>query len=137
MAIKRNTKIDPSFSMASMSDMVFLLLIFFVVTSTMINPNALKLMLPKSTNQASEKPMMTLSIKHYPEQNMYTYHIDGNPQPILFSNVEPAMQARLMNEENPVFSIHADETVPYGEVFKIINIGKRNHFTPMLAARPE
>ena len=137
MAIKRNTKIDSSFSTASMSDMVFLLLIFFLVTSTLISPNALKLMLPRSTNQTSEKPMLSVSIKYYPEYEMYTYHIDGNPQPILFSEVEPVIQARLIDDEKPVFSLHADGTVPLEEVVKIMNIAKRNHYGLLLATRPE
>ena len=49
MALKRTTKADPNMSMPSMTDIVFLLLIFFLVTSTLVNPNALKLLLPKST----------------------------------------------------------------------------------------
>ena len=56
MALKRTSKVDASFSMSSMTDIVFLLLIFFLVTSTLINPNALKLLLPKSTGQVSAKP---------------------------------------------------------------------------------
>ena len=67
MAIKRRTKVEPAFSMSSMTDIVFLLLIFFLVTSTLINPNALRLLLPKSTNQISAKATVSVSIKHYPE----------------------------------------------------------------------
>ena len=63
MAIKRTTKVEPSFSMSSMTDIVFLLLIFFLVTSTLINPNALKLLLPKSTGQVSAKATVSVSIK--------------------------------------------------------------------------
>ena len=71
MAIKRRTKADPSFSMSSMTDIVFLLLIFFLVTSTLINPNALKLLLPKSSNQIAAKPMLSVSIKQI-SNNRYT-----------------------------------------------------------------
>ncbi len=144
MGIKRNTKIDSSFSMASMSDMVFLLLIFFLVTTTLISTNALKLDLPKSTNQVSEKPMLTLSIKHYLEQGIYTYHIDGNANPISFSEVEavvqarrPEIQARLASDERPVLSLYTDGSVPVEEVVKIMNIAKRNHYSLLLATRPE
>ena len=65
MAIKRTTKVDSSFSMSSMTDIVFLLLIFFLVTSTLINPNALKLLLPKSTGQVSAKATLSVSIKDW------------------------------------------------------------------------
>ena len=46
MAIKQKTKIESTFSLSSMTDIVFLLLIFFLITSTLVNPNALKLLLP-------------------------------------------------------------------------------------------
>ena len=65
MAFKRTTKVDPSMSMSSMTDIVFLLLIFFLVTSTLVNPNALKLLLPKSTGQVSAKPTVSVSIKDW------------------------------------------------------------------------
>ena len=62
MAIKRSRKANPNFNMSSMTDIVFLLLIFFMVTSTLINPNALKLLLPKSTHQTSNRPTVVVSI---------------------------------------------------------------------------
>ena len=63
--------------MGSMTDIVFLLLIFFLVTSTLVNPNALKLLLPKSTGQVSAKPTVSVSIKDWGGEQ-YTYHINGN-----------------------------------------------------------
>ena len=62
MAIKRRSKVDKSFSAASMTDLMFLLLIFMLLATTLINPNALKLVLPKSANQIKEKPYTTVSI---------------------------------------------------------------------------
>ncbi len=57
---KRSTKVLSDTAMSSMTDLVFLLLIFFLITSTLVNPNALKLLLPKSTGQVSAKPAMTV-----------------------------------------------------------------------------
>ena len=65
MALKRTTKADPNMSMSSMTDIVFLLLIFFLVTSTLVNPNALKLLLPKSTGQVAAKATVSVSIKDW------------------------------------------------------------------------
>ena len=137
MALKRSTKPEPSFSVASMTDIVFLLLIFFLITSTIVNPNALKLLLPKSTHQVSDKPRVSISIKHYPEQNRFTYHIDGNPQPIAFSEIEPAIQQRLRNSDDPTISLHADKSVPLEQVVQVMNIAKRNQYTLILATAPE
>ena len=140
MAIKRTTKIDSSFSMSSMTDIVFLLLIFFLVTSTLINPNALKLLLPKSTGQVSAKATLSVSIKDWGREKgttgPYTYHINGG-EAIDFSEVESLVISNLQNEEEPTFSIYADETVPVGEVVQVMNIAKRNHYKVIMATSPE
>lgn len=56
MALKQRTKVDASFSMASMTDIIFLLLLFFMITSTVVNPNAIKILLPESKQQTAAKP---------------------------------------------------------------------------------
>jgi biopolymer transport protein ExbD len=137
MAIKSRHKVDPSFSMASMADMVFLLLVFFLTTSTLINPNALKLLLPKSTNQITAKYGVTVSIKHYSETNTFTYHINGNKQAIPFADVEAAVQYALKDAEDPTISLSVDHTVPTGLVVDMMNIAKRNHYKIILATFPE
>ena len=137
MAIKRRTKVDSGFSMSSMTDIVFLLLIFFLVTSILVNPNALKLLLPKSTGQVSAKATVSVSIKHYPEQNTVSYHINGNKKPVAFSEIEPEIVELLQYEDDPTFSIYADETVPVKEVVALMNIAKRQHFKVIMATSPE
>lgn len=62
MALRRRYKPDSSFSMSSMTDIVFLLLIFFMVTSTLIAPNAIKLMLPQSNSRTMAKQNATVYI---------------------------------------------------------------------------
>ena len=134
MALKRNTRVDASFSVSSMTDIVFLLLIFFLVTSTLINPNALKLLLPKSTGQIGAKATVSVSIKDW---QTYTYHINGDKTPLPYDQVEEELVNLLQNEEDPTFSIFSDETVPVGEVVGIMNIAKRNHYKVILATQPE
>ena len=77
MAFKRSTKALSETVTSSMTDLVFLLLIFFLITSTLVNPNALKLLLPKSTGQVSAKATVTVSIKDWGDDT-YTYHLNGN-----------------------------------------------------------
>ena len=137
MAIKRTTKVDSGFSMSSMTDIVFLLLIFFLVTSTLINPNALKLLLPKSTGQVSAKATVSVSIKHWQDKNRFTYHINGNETPIRFDKIEDELIELLQAEDDPTFSIYADETVPIKEVVAVMNIAKRNHYKVIMATSPE
>jgi Biopolymer transport protein len=137
MAIKQRAKAEAGFSMSSMTDIVFLLLIFFLVTSTLINPNALKLLLPKSTNQISAKQQVSVSIKHYPDNNTFSYHINGNKKPIAENEVEVQLQLLLKESEDPTFSIYADRTVPIEQVVNMMNIGKRNKYKVILATSPE
>ena len=137
MSIRRSTKADPSISMSSMTDIVFLLLIFFLVTSTLVNPNALKLLLPKSTGQVAAKATVSVSIKHYPERNAVSYHLNGNQKPVRFDEIEPEICDLLADQDDPTFSIYADETVPVKEVVALMNIAKRNHFKVIMATSPE
>ena len=136
MALKRNTKVDATFSVSSMTDIVFLLLIFFLVTSTLINPNALKLLLPKSTGQVNAKATVSVSIKDWGDDT-YTYHVNGSQEPLPYELVEEELIGLLSQEEDPTFSIYSDQTVPVGEVVQMMNIAKRNHYKVILATQPE
>lgn len=136
MAYKRQTNVLADTAMSSMTDLVFLLLIFFLITSTLVNPNALKLMLPKSTGQVSAKATVSVSIKDW-QDGSYTYHINGDEQPVPFTEVEDDLVDLLQNEEDPTFSIYADESVPVKEVVSVMNIAKRNHYKVILATQPE
>lgn len=136
MAIKRTTKADPNTAMSSMTDIVFLLLIFFLITSTLVNPNALKLMLPKSTGQVGARATASVSIKDWGEDR-YTYHINGDETPLPLREIEDGLVELLQTEEDPTFAIYSDETVPVGEVVKVMNIAKRNHYKVILATQAE
>lgn len=136
MALKRTTKADPNMAMSSMTDIVFLLLIFFLVTSTLVNPNALKLLLPKSTGQVGAKATVSVSIKDWGDDR-FTYHINGSETAVPFANVEDELTALLQMEDEPTFSIYSDESVPIKEIVQVMNIAKRNHYKVILATQPE
>lgn len=136
MALRRTTKADPNIAMSSMTDIVFLLLIFFLVTSTLVNPNALKLLLPKSTGQVSAKATVSVSIKDWGDDS-YSYHINGNQQPVNLEEVEDELVELLQSEEDPTFSIYSDESVPIKEIVQVMNIAKRNHYKIILATQAE
>ncbi|MGP1621058.1 MAG: ExbD/TolR family protein [Candidatus Cryptobacteroides sp.] len=136
MGFKKNTRVLSDMSMSSMTDLVFLLLIFFLITSTLINPNALKLLLPKSTGQVSAKATVSVSIKDC-GNDIYTYHINGNETPIQFDMIEGNLIDLLGKEEEPTFSIYSDENVPIKEVVAVMNIAKKNHYKVILATQAE
>lgn len=135
MALRTRNKVNPNFSMSSMTDIVFLLLIFFMVTSTLIAPTALKLLLPKSNNQVSaEKPIITVSIT----SDLQFAVLD---KPVAFNDLENTLKRQIGKvndgDDPPTISVHADKTVPIDEVVKVMNIAKRNKYKLILATSPE
>lgn len=131
MALKRRNRVNAAFSMSSMTDIVFLLLIFFMVTSTLIAPNALKLLLPQSNNQTAAKPITTISIT---ADLKYYVNDDGALKRVTFQEIEPFLQNRYGVANNDIYiSLHADKSVPWNEIVKIMNIARRNKYK-MIAA---
>lgn len=129
MAIKRGSKVETSFGASAMTDLMFLLLIFLMVATTLINPNALKLLLPKSSNQLSDKPYTTVSIT-----SNLNYYIETAPVP--FDKLEDGLRAKMNGVEEPTISLHCDKSVPIDEVVKVMNIAKDNNYKLILATTP-
>jgi biopolymer transport protein ExbD len=136
MALKKRNKVDASFSMSSMTDIVFLLLIFFMVTSTLIAPNALKLLLPQSNNQTAAKPVTTISVT---QDLKYYINDNGSLKRVAFQEIEPFLQNRfgVGNDEDIYISLHADKSVPWEEVVKIMNIARKNKYKVIAATSAE
>lgn len=131
MALKRRNRVNAAFSMSSMTDIVFLLLIFFMVTSTLIAPNALKLLLPQSNNQTAAKPITTISVT---KDLQYYVNEDGALKRVAFNEIEPFLQNRYgVGNDDIYISLHADKSVPWDEIVKIMNIARRNKYK-MIAA---
>ena len=128
MALRSRSKIDATFSMSSMTDVVFLLLIFFMITSTLVNPNAIKLLLPQSKQQAAAKPQTSVSISRD-----LTYYVGTTP--VRFNQIETELRKRVGGEEDVYISLHVDENVPMREVVKVMNIAKNNQYKVILATR--
>ncbi len=121
--------------MASMTDIVFLLLIFFMVTSTLIAPNALKLLLPESNNQTAAKPATTISIT---QDLKYYINDNGQLKSVTFAEIEPFLVQRFGTGNEEVFiSLHAEKSVPIEQVVKIMNIARKNGYKMILATAPE
>ena len=130
MAIRSSNKVLPSFSMSSMTDLVFLLLIFFMITSTLVSPNALKLLLPQSNNQTSAKAITSVSI-----DRSLNFYIETSP--VSLADLERQLQVKLMESQDPTISLHVDKIVPMEEVVKVMNIAARNKYKLILATAPE
>ena len=134
MAIKRGSKVDKSFSSASMTDLMFLLLLFMLIATTLINPNAIRLILPKSSNQLKDKAMTTVSIQD--TGSGYRYYVETEDVGSL-DGVERTLRTRLEGQENPTVSLHCDKTVAFDEVVAMMRMAKANGFTLIAATSPE
>ena len=129
MALRSRNKVTPNFNMSSMTDIVFLLLIFFMLTSTLVSPNALKLLLPNSKSKTLEKQTISISI----DKNI-NFYIDENQVDI--NELEKRLINILSSEQEPAIILHSDKSVEIEHVVKIMDIAYRNNFKIVLATDP-
>lgn len=120
--------------MSSMTDVIFLLLIFFMVTSTVVFPNAIKVLLPQSKKQTSATPLARVTIDK--DLNYYVAFGNEREHSVSFDEITPWLQNMQLEEPDMYVALYADETVPYSEVIKILDIANREHFRMVLATRP-
>jgi len=130
MAIKGRNKININFAMSGMTDIVFLLLIFFMITSTLIIPGVMDVSLPQSNNQTAANPEVNVAIS-----KDLVYYVEGKE--VSFNNLESKLQEILGNpEEPPTVRLNADENLDMDQVFKFLEIAKRNRYRVIMGTRP-
>lgn len=134
MAFRRKYKISTEFSLASMSDLVFLLLIFFMITSTLVAPNALKLLLPQSNSQTAAKAVTTISIT---KDLQFYINDEGNLKRVIFEDIEPFLKSKYGGKPETYISLYADRSVPIEQVVRVMNVARKNEFKLILATAPE
>jgi biopolymer transport protein ExbD len=128
MALKSKNKISATFSMSSMTDIVFLLLIFFMLTSTLVTTNALDLVLPNSNAQTVKKQRVSVSINADLE-----YFIDK--ENIELKYIEKELVSRLASQQEQVLVLRVDKSVPVEYAVEIMDIAYRNKFKIVLATQ--
>ena len=130
MNIRGRNKVSPEFSMSSMTDIVFLLLIFFMLTSTLVTADALDLVLPKAKGKTEHSQNLSVSIN-----KKLDYYI--NKKKIEKSNLETRLKALLSKEQKPVIILRVEEGVPIENAVYVMDIANRNNFKVILAVRPK
>ena len=136
MAIKTRNKISVSFNSSSMSDLVFLLLIFFMLTSTLVAPNAIKLLLPSSSSKTMAKQTVTVYIN-----DLYQYYVEEIP--VTDDELTSSINARIGGESDATIVLRSDKSVPVQYVVNVIdavneinNANQQNHKV-ILATAPK
>jgi biopolymer transport protein ExbD len=128
MALRSRNKVSANFNMSSMTDIVFLLLIFFMLTSTLVSPNALKLLLPNSKAKTLEKQTISISITKDIE-----YYVNENQVPL--NSLEQELSMLLDKDKEPGIILHTDKTVAIEHIVKIMDIAYRNKYKIVLATK--
>jgi biopolymer transport protein ExbD len=129
MNLKSRSKVSAEFSMSSMTDLVFLLLIFFMLTSTLVTSSALDVILPKSKAQSVNKAQITVTIT--PE-----LEVSVNEDVLPVDQVEARILALANGDPESVIILRADESVPTGETVRIMDMAYRNRLKMVLATDP-
>ncbi len=130
MNIRPRNRTPYEVNASAMNDIMFFLLLFFLITSTLVNPNVIKLMLPKATNKAVVNKNITINIDA--RENFYI-----NKIPIDKNSLADGLQKALANLKEPVVVINADRTVPIDDVVRVMVIGKKLNAKVILATQPE
>lgn len=130
MNFRGRNKITPEFNMSSMTDIVFLLLIFFMIASTLVTTSAIDILLPKASGKTENKKSVAVSIK-----KDLTYYIDQKR--VGESVLETELIAALSSQEKPAIILRAEKSVPVEHVVKVMDIANRNKFKVILAVKPK
>ncbi|MBR1877956.1 MAG: biopolymer transporter ExbD [Paludibacteraceae bacterium] len=134
MALKRRNRVEATFAMSSMTDLIFLLLLFFVMASTMSSPNDIKINLPQArTKQVTRPQVAKVSI-----DNLGNYYVAiGKQKPVAIDpdNLEGYLSGVQASDSTMYIALHADEDVAYKEVVRVLDIANEHHMRLVVATK--
>ncbi len=134
MSLKKRNRVEATFAMSSMTDLVFLLLLFFVMASTMSSPNDIKINLPTSRAQQATRPQVAkVSI-----DNLGNYFVAlGKEKPVQIDPevLEPYLANIQASDTTMYIALHADEDVAYKEVVRVLDIANEHHMKLVVATK--
>jgi len=128
MNLRGRNKINPTFNMSSMTDIVFLLLIFFMLTSTLVTVSAIDVLLPKAGGNTENSSSIAVSIT-----NKSLFYIDKTE--VSATNLESEILKKIGIDKQKTIIIRGDKEVPYQNIMKVIDIANRNKLKMILAVK--
>lgn len=128
MNLRGRNKVDPSFNMSSMTDIVFLLLIFFMLTSTLVTVSAIDVILPKAGGKTENSKSVAVTIT-----NNSLFYI--NKSKVTSSDLESEILKEVGTDKKKTIVIRGDQDVPYKNVMKVIDIANKNKIKMILAVK--
>lgn len=134
MALKRRNRVEASFSMSSMTDLIFLLLLFFVMASTMSSPNDIKINLPQSHAKTNTKQVVAkVSI-----DNLGNYSVAVGKKKavrVLPEELEAYLVDAIGDNEQAYIALHADQDIAYKEVVRVLDIANQHKMKLVIATK--
>lgn len=134
MSLKRQQDILATFSMASMTDVIFLLLVFFLVTSTFVFPTAVDVNLPEGTEQTAVKATTRVYVDS--DSKLYVSYADGEPSEVTPENLLQYLTDIKAQDPATTIALFADVAVPYGKVVEVLNSAAEAKLKMVLATKP-
>ncbi len=134
MALKRRTKVEASFSMSSMTDIIFLLLIFFVISSTMSSPNDIKINLPQSKASTTTKSVIA-KVSIDDKGNYFIATGSEKPKEIAAEDLEARIMSLVEKDSSTYIALHADQEIAYKEVVKVLDIANQHKLKLVIATK--
>ncbi|WP_397445400.1 ExbD/TolR family protein [Polaribacter sp. R77954] len=128
MNLRGRNKVDPTFNMSSMTDIVFLLLIFFMLTSTLVTVSAIDVLLPKAGGKTENSKAVAVTIT-----NNSLFYIDKTK--VSASRLESEILRSVGTDKKKTIVIRGDQDVPYKNVMKVIDIANKNKLKMILAVK--
>jgi biopolymer transport protein ExbD len=133
MGLKRRQRVEPEFSLAAMIDVIFLLLMFFMLTSNFVTPNALNLQLPSSTSKTMASADLAVSVNAEGK-----FFIDRTP--VAVSNLESSLKAKIrannLDAKTTTITVAADKAASVENMVIILEVANRLHLKTILATDP-
>ena len=134
MALKRRNRVEATFAMSSMTDLIFLLLLFFVMASTMSSPNDIKINLPTARAKTTTKQVVAkVSI-----DNLGNYYVAlGRQKPVTISvdELEGYLSSIQQQDSSMYVALHADQDIPYRDVVHVLDIANQHKMKIVIATK--
>lgn len=130
MKLESKNKLDPNFSMSSLTDIIFLLLIFFLLTSSLVSVNALEILLPSSSSTTNAKAGSNIAIT---ADKQYYF----NKEKINFNDLESLLTTAKNENPEETVTLFAEKSVAWEEVVKVVDLAKNLELQIIAATNPD
>jgi biopolymer transport protein ExbD len=132
MVIKRKRELQPEVYTSSLNDIMFFLLLFFLIVSTLVNPSVIQLMLPKASADLQQMSKQTINLSISADLHYYL-----NDKPIGLNQIKPAIQQMIANTADATIILRADRSIQLQNLVTILDIGHQLRVKMILATEKE